>query len=94
MPLFTLQVTLGAAATRVQTASLPCRQVTVQNNSNDTCRVGDKNVTATRGAKLDPSSSGLAGGSYNSMLPMGAVDLNEVWIFGTIGDIIDIIYVV
>lgn len=94
MPLFTKQVTLLVTATRVQTTSLPCRQVTVQNNSADTCRVGDSNVSATRGAKLDPSSSGNAGGSYNSMLPMGAVDLNEIWIFGTVGDVIDIIYVV
>lgn len=94
MPLFTLQVTLTGGVDRVQTASLPCRQVTVQNNAANTCRVGDSHTTSSRGAKLDPSSSGLAGGSYNSTLPMGAVDLNEVYIVGTIGDVIDVIYVV
>lgn len=91
MPLVTAQVTLGSSATQVSKTSIPCLQVTVQNNAGHVCRVGDKNVSATQGAQL---ASGAPGGTVNfAGWSASNVDLNEIWIYGTNTDIIDIIYV-
>lgn len=88
----TLQVTLGAAATQVSTLSIPCRQAIIQNNAAHSCRFGDANVSATRGIYF---AAGPGGGSTNLGQAAGAleaVDLSEIWLYGTQNDVIDIWY--
>lgn len=85
--LTTLQVTLGAAATQATTTPiLFCRWVTVQNNATHACRVGDSNVSSTRGIAL-----AAAGGTVTFGYP--GVVLSDIYISGTAADVIDIVYV-
>ena len=86
-----LQVTLGATATPivakgVQPAnSLPFQTLVIQNNSANSCRIGDSSVSATRGILLSPSGSVTLAPAleYTS-------DVYEFYIFGTSGSVIDI----
>lgn len=88
----TLQVTIGASTTQVSTTSVPVKQLFIQNNAAHTIRVGDSLVTSSRGALI---SSGSPGGSITSGAfgIQAATDLNQWWINGTNGDVIDVIYV-
>jgi hypothetical protein len=90
MALKTLQVTLGAGATQVTTSDIPARQVIVQNNAAADCRVGDSNVSATRGAKLLSASNGSV--NFGTM-QFQNINLNQIFIFGTNTNVIDVIYV-
>jgi hypothetical protein len=87
----TLQVALGAAATQVSTATTQCRHVMIQNNAAAVCRVGDANVSATRGISL--AAAGAAGSIFNTG-PSVAYEsqLSEFFLFGTSGQIIDVFY--
>ena len=87
----TLPVTLTAVATQISTLTTQCRQIFVQNNSAAVCRLGDANVSATRGIQL------AAAGAVNSIWTTGpsvayASQLSDLWLFGTSGDIIDVFY--
>ena len=88
----TLQVTIGASTTQVSTTSIPVKQLFIQNNAAHTIRVGDVNTTSSRGALI---SSGSPGGSITSGAfgMQAASDLNQWWINGTNGDVIDVIYI-
>ena len=93
MALNTIQVTLGAAKTQVSATSIPVRQVSIQNNAAAVVRVGDANVSSTRGYSLNPSTVGYGGsitfgelGSYN-------IDLKDLWLLGTNTQVIDVIYI-
>jgi hypothetical protein len=88
----TLQVTIGASTTQVSTTSVPIKQLFIQNNAAHTIRVGDINTTSSRGALI---SSGSPGGSITSGAfgIQQATDLNQWFINGTNGDVIDVIYV-
>lgn len=88
----TLQVTIGAGTTQISATSIPVKQLFVQNNAAHTIRVGDKNTTSSRGALI---SSGSPGGSITSGAfgIQQATDLQQWFINGTNGDVIDIIYV-
>jgi len=86
-----LQVTLGAAATRVITTRTPCKQIIFQNTASNVCRVGDSTVTASKGIKLAGSAAD------NSILVLGPFDthpleLEDYYIFGTANDLIDVWY--
>lgn len=95
-----LQVTLLATATPVVTKgvqpanSLPFQVLVFQNNSNHLCTVGDSTVSATKGVLLSPT--GGASSSAVSMLTVSPAleytsDLYEWYIFGTAGDVIDVL---
>jgi hypothetical protein len=88
----TLQVTIGASTTQVSTTSIPIKQLFIQNNAAHTIRVGDSNTTSSRGALI---SSGSPGGSITSgsFGIQQATDLQQWFINGTNGDVIDVIYV-
>lgn len=85
----TLQVTLGASATALTTGNLYYKWLVIQNNAAHTLRVGDSNVSATRGMSLQ------SGGAFYSPL-VGAnpstLNLFGFYAFGTSGDVLDIIY--
>lgn len=97
----TIQVTLLATATPIvapsatQTstqARIAFQVLTFQNNSAHVCRVGDASVSATKGIAL-------AAGSTTTQPPYTiaphleyAADLSEFYIFGTAGDVIDVMY--
>ena len=86
-----LQVTLGAAATRVTTTRTPCKQIIFQNTAGNVARVGGSTVSATVGIKL------AASAAANSILSLGPFDnnpleLEDYYIFGTNGDLIDVWY--
>jgi len=87
-----LQVTLTAAATPlIPKAVTPANSATfsifnVQNNAIHNCRIGDTSVSATRGLLL------LANGGTFTATPalQFTGDLTEFYLFGTAGDVIDI----
>ncbi|SRR6266481_7736145 len=87
----TLQVTIGASATKVSTAQLLVYQVTVQNNASHAVRVGDSTASSSVGALL---ASGSPGGSVNfGPLPFKAIDLSKLYVAGTQNDVIDVVYI-
>ena len=87
-----LQVTLTSVATPiipkavVPANSLPYQIFVIQNNATHNCRVGDASVTATRGILL------LANGGSQTLTPAleYSGDMTEFYIFGTPGDVIDV----
>lgn len=86
-----IQVTLGAAATRVTTTRTPCKQIIFQNTAGNVARIGDSTVSATKGIKL------AASAAANSIVSLGPFDthpleLEDYYIFGTENDLIDIWY--
>lgn len=91
-----LQVTLLAGATQIVAnqdfpgggAQIYCSYLVIQNNSAANLRVGDNTVTATRGLLLTP------GGSSNTATinPPRGTRLSDWWLFGTVGDVVDILY--
>lgn len=89
----TLQVTLGSGNTSILSAGahLNTRWFTIQNNAAHTVRIGDTNISTTRGILLQ---AGPAGGSfYVAPDPAGSGrDLGGWFINGTSGDVIDVIY--
>lgn len=89
----TIQVTIGAANTKVIAAGAHqnCRWIVIQNNATHTIRIGDTNITSTRGILL---SSGSPGGSFfvGPDSSGSARDLGGWYINGTTNDVIDIIY--
>jgi hypothetical protein len=104
MPVKTLQITISVSGTtqQFQSASLPCRNVTVQNNATNPMRVGDSAVTSSRGILLNGGSpvagsppAGAPGDSFGSgAYNFGACDLNELYVNGTAGDVLDVLYIV
>lgn len=89
----TLQVTIGAANTKVIAvgAHQNCRWIVIQNNAAHTIRIGDTNITSSRGILL---ASGSPGGSfYIGPDESGSSrDLGGWYINGTQNDVVDIIY--
>lgn len=93
MSMQTLQVTIPASGkAQVWTNGIkPIQFLVFQNNAVDLCRVGDVNVSATRGISLAPAS---AGDSVPFAPPIEyGTDLSEWWIFGTSGDVIDVLFI-
>lgn len=92
----TLQVTIGAANTKVIAvgAHQNCRWITIQNNAAHTIRIGDTNITSTRGILLNAASGGNAGGSFFIGPDQGGSsrDLGSWYINGTQNDVVDVIY--
>lgn len=84
-----IQVTLGAAATQITAnANFYAISLTIQNNSAAVCRVGDDTVSATQGLSL-----AATGGSATFTFPNGrGTHLQDWYLFGTSGDVIDILY--
>lgn len=90
-----LQVTLLAGATQVVLnqdfpnggAQIYCSYLVIQNNAADAIRIGDNTVTATRGIALTPGGSNTA-----TISPVRGTRLSDWWIFGTIGEVIDVLY--
>lgn len=75
------------AATRV-----PILEIHIENNAGNVMRIGDSNVSATRGISI------AAGGIATSFLHMGPhkalnMDLSEIFVFGTQNDVLDFLYV-
>src|SRR5215475_1936171 len=90
------QVTLLAGPTQLS-PSIPgqqvlCRQILIQNNSANNMRLGDANVSATRGIQLNAAPGG-GGGSFNSgATPIFNSYLSDFWLFGTQGDVVDFMF--
>lgn len=88
----TMQVTLGAAATpMISSGDINFKWVIFQNNSTHTMRLGDANITTSRGLLL---LAGPAGGSYTQQ-PFSSPQTGTLaawYVFGTAGDVLDIIY--
>lgn len=85
----TLQVTIGASATPIiASGDISYKWIVFQNNAAHTFRVGDLNVSASRGIQL------LAGGSYTQQpfSPPLSGSMAAWYVFGTAGDVVDIIY--
>jgi len=84
-----IQVTLTAGATQVSAVSQLVNSVTFQNNAGHACRIGDANVTATKGFSL---ASGSGASITFGPFAVNNVDLTEFYIFGTAGDVIDVLW--
>lgn len=91
MAVRTLQVTLGAAATPLLSAGAHQQVLwfTIQNNSAAAARIGDANVTATRGIALTPAGASYTVGPGPSNTGR---DLGSWYVFGTATDVIDVVY--
>ncbi len=87
-----IQVTLGAAATQVTIAKIYSPYVVIQDNAAAACRVGDNTVTASKGVLLAPSVASAPGGSITITRADNRVPLFQYFIFGTAGNIIDVLY--
>lgn len=88
-----LQVTLGSAATQISTQQTLVRQIIIQDNAAHNVRVGDNTVSATKGILL-ASASPAPGGSLNSgPMQIYFAYLSDWYLFGTAGDLIDILYI-
>lgn len=86
----TLQVTLGAGVTPVfATGSLHAKWAIFQNNAIHNMRLGDTNITTTRGILLFPN-----GGSFSAIqsTPISNTDLAKWSVIGTAADLLDVIY--
>lgn len=86
-----IQLTLGAGATQLTTnANLYASLLIVQDNAAANVRVGDNTVSATKGILL---ALGAPGGSatLQIMAPHGT-HLIDYFLFGTAGNVIDILY--
>lgn len=93
-----IQVTLLAGATPIVAPSatqIPSQNrisfqvLMIQNNAADVCRVGDASVSATKGLSLAAGSAPLTIApplEYSS-------DLSDYYLFGTAGDVIDVLYI-
>lgn len=92
----TLQVTIGAANTKVISAGAHqnCRWIVIQNNAAHVIRIGDTNITSSRGILLNAGSGGNAGGSFFVGPDQGGSsrDLGSWYINGTQNDVVDVIY--
>jgi hypothetical protein len=84
----TLQVTLLATATQLSTSRQAVQAIIFQNNATHIVRIGDVNVSATRGIALAPASAGDVG-TFAPPIDY-TTDLTEWWLFGTAGDVIDV----
>jgi hypothetical protein len=78
-------VTAAAAATRLIVGSTPCTSVVVRSLAANTgkIRVGDANVTASRGAELSAGDS----------IVLQVNNVNLVYVFGNASDKVSITYV-
>lgn len=87
----TLLVTLGASATQVLSpgAHQQVLWFTIQDNATHSVRIGDANITSARGIALSPGGGSFYVGPSSSS---SARDLGSWYIFGTSGDVIDVIY--
>lgn len=87
------QITLLAIATPiipkavVPANSVPFQSLVIQANGGNPVRVGDSRVSVTMGILIQGF-----GGSYNFVTPLEYVgDLKEWFLFGTAGDVVDIL---
>lgn len=91
-----LQVAIGAGggptqlSSPAQASQILCRQIIIQNNAAGSMRVGDSTVSATKGIYL---AAGPGGGTVNSG-PVVVYNslLSDWWVFGTAGQLIDVLY--
>ena len=94
MALNTLQVTLGAAKTPISATSLVVRQVTFQNNAAAVMRLGDTNVSSTKGHALQPATAPAQANSVTwGELTSYCVDLKDVYVIGTNTQLLDVTYI-
>ena len=85
------QITLTSSATPLIAAGSPnvyASALQVQNNSIHNARVGDNTVTASRGVAI----GSVGGGFYTAPCPPKGTLLNQWFVFGTAGDVIDFLY--
>lgn len=61
----------------------------IQNNASHVLRVGDTTVSATKGIAVAATTGIETFGSFMNYNIM----LSDVWIFGTAGDVVDILYI-
>lgn len=89
-----LQVTLTSAATQISANSnIYCSLLIIQDNAAALVRVGDNTVSGTKGIVLLPNATPPGGGSITSQpLIIRGTHLQDWWLFGTAGNIIDILY--
>lgn len=89
----TIQITLGAAATRVTASRIVSPFITIQNNAAHSIRIGDNTVSATKGIFIPATAAAGAGsGSLTVQRADNNILLSNYYVFGTAGDVVDIIY--
>ena len=84
------QITLTAAATPLIPAGNPnvyASVLSIQDNAGHDVRVGDNTVTASRGQAVTAN-----GSIYTAPVPPRGTLLNQWFVFGTNGDVIDFLY--
>lgn len=86
----TIQVTLGSGVTPIATSPTYFNQMDVQDNAAATCRLGDANVSATRGIQLAAAG---AVGSKHTIGPFSGQqgDASQYYLYGTATQVIDVL---
>lgn len=87
-----LQVTIAAGSAPTEITAIQntwVQQLIIQNNATHDIRVGDDTVTTTKGIVVKAQ-----GGSLNLSPNLDyTVNLSQVYIAGTAGDIIDVLFI-
>lgn len=87
-----IQVTLTSTATPITTSKLYSPVLNIQNNTATVVRVGDNTVSATRGIALAAGTSPAPGGAITISRSDNRIPLFNYFLFGTSGQVIDIMY--
>lgn len=90
MSVKTLQVTQTGSAVQVSSTPIKVKWVVFNNNAAAVARVGDANVSASRGYSLAAST-----GSFSPPVPLASTfgtDLSQWYTVGTSTQILDVIY--
>ena len=90
MSVKTLQVTLTGSAQPISASIIKCKWATFQNNAAAVMRVGDANVTASRGYSL-----AISGGTFNVPVATASTfgtDLSQWYVIGTSTQLLDVVY--
>jgi hypothetical protein len=90
MAVKTLQITQTGSAAQVSATPIKCKWAAFQNTAAAVMRVGDANVSTTRGVSLAAS-----GGLFSvpvSTTSTYAADLSQWWTVGTSTQVLDVVY--
>lgn len=82
-----IQIPLTSVAVQISAIPAYFNQMIIQNNAVANCRYGDATVSATRGIQL------YAGGGSASIGTVSGQqgDASQFWVFGTSGDVVDVL---
>ena len=89
MAVTSMQLVLGAGATQLATTRVNANWVMFQNNAAAVMRLSDVSVSATRGIAL---TTGALPVILWPFAPGETISLGDFWVFGTVTQVLDVVY--